>query len=174
MWKSDHLKLRCADGNRGQILMIGQRDSARKLMIPGSRGKWTEWMRRRDTIPPGWMLMLLQRGRGKWDSGCARVELCQNCPLFYPQTTMFFGNMCSGVANTFSHQLQSEEHFIVWLHWFVLSARGKKVWKDGDMSHSHISKSYILWNNTSTGWTFGTKTNCMEGLHIRAVAHWIG
>ena len=67
MKKSDHLKLRCDDGNRRRP-GFDDRADARKRMIAGCREKWKEWMRR-DRIPGErrWMLIILQREmeRGK-------------------------------------------------------------------------------------------------------------
>lgn len=179
MKKSDHLKLRCDDGNRQRPAFDDRAGGrARKRMMPGSRGKWTD----------GWGDGIRSH-RGKEVDADPTLEREESEILvaqglnyakigpFLSTDRSFFENLCSGVANTCSHRsckLQSEEHFIVWLHWFVPSARSKKGLKHGHVSHSHISRVYI---GVTTEWrTFGTTTTteCMQGSRRTSVAHWIG
>ena len=107
-----------------------------------------------------WMLILLQREREESEILVAQGLNYAKIGPFLSTDRSFFENLRSGVANTCSHhscKLQSEEHFIVWLHWFVPSARSKKGLKHGHVSHSHISRvrqqlhrvTYIWYNNNN-------------------------
>ena len=106
------------------------------------------------------MLILLQREREESEILVAQGLNYAKIGPFLSTDRSFFENLRSGVANTCSHRsckLQSEEHFIVWLHWFVPSARSKKGLKHGHVSHSHISRvrqqlhrvTYIWYNNNN-------------------------
>ena len=144
--KSDHLKLRCDDGNRLRADFDGRAHSQAGRVENGwyggaVRSGWDGWGGILDPRERRWMLICYSRERekGKWGSGCVRAELfCQNWPPFYPQTTTFF-RICAAGWQTHFHimrscKLRSREHFIVWLHWFVLTARAKK---DGSMVICH-------------------------------------
>ena len=147
--------------DRGQLLMIGQVGALENGWYRGPVGSG------RDGWGDG-----IRSHRGKEVDADPTLEREESENLvaqglnyakigpFLSTDRSFFENLCSGVANTCPHRsckLQSEEHFIVWLHWFVPSARSKKGLKHGHVSHSHISRvrqqlhrvTYIWYNNNN-------------------------
>ena len=130
--------------------MIGQRVSARKRMIPGSRGKRTEWMRRRDAIPPGWML---REGKGEESEILVAQGLnyAKIGPFFIHRPQCFLGTCAAGWQIHFHINCKVKNISLYDCIDLYCLLAVKKVWKDGDVSHSHISKSHILWDNTSAG-----------------------
>ena len=174
MKKSDHLKLRCDDGNRRRP-GFDDRAAARKRMIAGCREKWKEWMRRERR----WMLILLQRERGKWGSGCVRAEFCQNWPPFYPQTTTFWESVQRGGKYIFtSCGAVNCEVKNISLYDCIDLCRLRATKNDGStvICHTRTLAQCTFYMTTYQQRTFGTATYCMLGSHIRAVCsslNWI-
>ena len=156
----------------GQLLMIGLWPEKTDDTMAPWEGGWDGWE---------WILsrynprMLFHRERGKWPSGCVRVIFCQNWSPFYPRRPQLFSESVHPagkyIFTSACWKLRCEEHFIVWLRWFVLSACAQKRMEHGRMSHRHITRvehsvqqqlrtSGLNWiDNTSAGDRSGKLAN---------------
>ena len=155
----------------GQLLMIGLwPEKTDDTMAPWERAGMDGSGYYRDTIPG-----CSSTQRGKWPSGCVRAIFCQNWSPFYPRRPQLFSESVHPagkyIFTSACWKLRCEEHFIVWLRWFVLSAWEQKRMEHGRMSHRHITRvehsvqqqlrtSGLNWiDNTSAGDRSGKLAN---------------
>ena len=169
--------------DRGQLLMIGQVGALENGWYQGpvgsGRNGWGDGIRSHrgkevDADPT------LERERGKWESGCARVELCQNWTLFIHRPQLFWESVQRGGKYIFTScgPVNCNVKNISLYDCIDLCClvAAKKGWKHGNMSHSHISRAYIsVWEQINrVGYIYGRTTECLLGSRSRSVAHWIG
>ena len=133
--KSDHLKLRCDDGNR-QRPGFDDRAGGRleNGWHPGPVGTggngWGDGLRSHHLGKEGGCWCYSREKERKVKFWLRKGWIMPKLDPFYPQTTTFL-RICAARWQIHFHimrtcKLQCEEHFIVWLHWFVLSGRSKK------------------------------------------------